>query len=113
MRAPIVRTELMINFNIHALDQMDESSWVEPHLAMEDAAEDETLLAAMRATADNLPISNDAGGVDWQSGNGAVAAVPAAAAAGAPAGGGLGASDRQTDRLTDQLTDRPTDRPTN
>ena len=36
MRAPTVRTELMINFNVTALDKMDESNWVEPALAFDE-----------------------------------------------------------------------------
>ena len=34
-----MRSELMINFNVTALDKMDESNWVEPALAFD---EDET-----------------------------------------------------------------------
>ena len=77
MRTPTVRTELMINFNVQALDQMDESDWVEPALAFDEEEsaqplafdEDETHRAQV-ATAENLPLLNDAAGVEWQAGNG-------------------------------------------
>ena len=83
MRAASVRTELLINFNVQALDQMDDTGWVEPMQAFDEqelpiqAFDEQELHEAQVATADNLPIENGAGIIEWQAGNAQQAAVQA------------------------------------